>query len=93
MKTFKEYCVMEHPTLASKILKKINPLDKLKDKMDNLRPGKILDKMKKKLDKLNPLSVINKANTERIKKKIDGLRDKKKGISQKIDTLKSRIGK
>ena len=84
---------MEHPTLASKILKKINPLDKLKDKMDNLRPGKILDKMKKKLDKLNPLSVINKANTERIKKKIDGLRDKKKGISQKIDTLKSRIGK
>ena len=87
----------EHPTLASKILDKINPLDKIKDKMGKLK-GNALAAMKKKLDKLNPLSAINKANTERIKKKIVKLRDKKrdysdknKGISKKIDKLSARI--
>jgi len=87
----------EHPTLGQKILDKINPLDKIKDKMGKLK-GNALAAMKKKLDKLNPLSAINKANTERIKKKIGKLRDKKrdysdknKGISKKIDKLSARI--
>jgi methyl-accepting chemotaxis protein len=100
MKTFKTLRrdLEEHPSVGARILDKINPLDKLKDKMDNLKPGKLLDKMKKKLDKINPLSQLNKANTERIKNKIGKLKDKKKNnteknknISKKIDTLKSRI--
>ena len=42
MKTFKEY-IKEHPNLRTRIVKAINPMDKLRDKMDDLKklPGKV----------------------------------------------------
>jgi hypothetical protein len=75
MKTFKEY-IKEHPNLRTRIIKAINPMDKLRDKMDDLKklPGKIkdkaVDKLKDKMDAINPLSAINISGTEGINKKI-----------------------
>jgi len=45
MKTFKEY-IKEHPNLRTRIIKAINPMDKLRDKMDDLKklPGKVKDR-------------------------------------------------
>ena len=67
MKTFKEY-IKEHPNLRTRIVKAINPMDKLRDTMDSLKklPGKAKDKaiasLQKKMDAVNPLSPINKKN-------------------------------
>ena len=99
MKTFKEY-IKEHPNLRTRIVKAINPMDKLRDKMDDLKklPGKIKDKavdaLKDKMDAINPLSAINIGDTKSIEKKIGKLRDKKrdntdqnKKLGIKIKTL------
>ena len=88
MKTFKEY-IKEHPNLRTRIVKAINPMDKLRDKMDDLKklPGKIkdkaVDKLKDKMDAINPLSAINIGDTKSINKKIDKLRKDKKSNSEK----------
>ena len=88
MKTFKEY-IKEHPNLRTRIMKKINPMEIMRDKMDDLKklPGKIkdkaIDKLKDKMDKINPLSAINIKGTEGINKKIDSLRKDKKSNSEK----------
>ena len=105
MKTFKEY-IKEHPNLRTRIIKAINPMDKLRDKLDDLKklPGKVKDKaidsLQKKMDKVNPLSDINKKVTDARKEKITKLRDKKKkltnkakGIGAKIDSLKAKTAK
>ena len=105
MKTFKEY-IKEHPNLRTRIVKAINPMDKLRDKMDDLKklPGKAKDKaidsLQKKMDAVNPLSPINKKITDMRKNKIGKLRDKKKklqtkakGIGAKIDSLKAKTAK
>ena len=88
MKTFKEY-IKEHPNLRTRIVKAINPMDMLRDKMDDLKklPGKIkdkaIDKLKDKMDAINPLSAINIKGTEGINKIIDSLRKDKKGNTEK----------
>ena len=105
MKTFKEY-IKEHPNLRTRIIKAINPMDKLRDKMDDLKklPGKVkdkaMDKLQKTMDKVNPLSPINKKITDMRKDKIGKLRDKKKklqtkvkGIGTKITSLKAKTAK
>ena len=106
MKTFKEYCLTEHPNLRARIIAKINPMDKLRDKMDDLKnlPGKIkdkaMDKLQKTMDKVNPLSPINKKMTQMKQAKITKLKDKKKkltdkakGIGDRIDSLKAKTKK
>ena len=105
MKTFKEY-IKEHPNLRTRIVKAINPMDKLRDKMDDLKklPGKAkdaaMDKLKDTMDKVNPLSPINKKVTDMRKDKIGNLKDKRMGlktkiksISTKIDSLKAKVKK
>ena len=105
MKTFKELKkeLEEHPNLRTRIVKAINPMDKLRDKMDDLKklPGKVkdaaIDKLKDTMDKVNPMSDINKKVTIARQDKIRKLRDKKKklrtkikGISTKITSLKAK---
>ena len=105
MKTFKEY-IKEHPNLRTRIIKAINPMDKLRDKMDDLKklPGKVkdkaMDKLQKTMDKVNPLSPINKKVTDMRKDKIGKLVDKKKdlttkakGIGVKIKSLRAKTAK
>ena len=105
MKTFKEY-IKEHPNLRTRIIKAINPMDKLRDKMDDLKklPGKVkdkaMDKLQKTMDKVNPLSPINKKVTDMRKDKIGKLVDKKKdlttkakGIGVKIKSLRAKTKK
>ena len=105
MKTFKED-IKEHPNLRTRIVKAINPMDKLRDKLDDLKklPGKVKDKaidsLQKKMDAVNPLSPINKKITDMRKDKIGKLVDKKKklqtkakGIGAKIDSLKAKTAK
>ena len=105
MKTFKEY-IKEHPNLRTRIIKAINPMDKLRDKMDDLKklPGKVkdkaIDKLKDTMDKINPLSPINKKVTDMRKDKISNLVDKKKdlttkakGIGVKIKSLRAKTAK
>ena len=102
MKTFKKLRgeLEEHPNLRTRIVKAINPMDKLRDKMDDLKklPGKAkdaaIDKLKDTMDKVNPLSALNIDDTKNIEKKIQGLRkdkekltDKKKKIGIKNKTL------
>ena len=78
MKTFKELRreLEEHPNLRTRIVKAINPMDKLRDKMDDLKklPGKAkdaaMDKLKDTMDKVNPLSDLNKMKTLADKEKI-----------------------
>ena len=88
MKTFKEY-IKEHPNLRTRIIKAINPMDKLRDKMDDLKklPGKAkdaaMDKLKDTMDKVNPMSAINIGDTKSIEKKISKLRKDKKSNSEK----------
>ena len=106
MKTFKEYCITEHPNLRARIIAKINPMDAIRDKMDDLKklPGKIkdkaMDKLQKTMDKVNPLSPINKKVTDMRKDKIGKLVDKKKdlttkakGIGVKIKSLRAKTAK
>jgi len=105
MKTFKEY-IKEHPNLRTRIIKAINPMDKLRDKMDDLKklPGKVkdraVDKLKDTMDKINPMSPINKKVTMMRKDKISDLVDKKKdlttkvkGIGVKIKSLRAKTAK
>ena len=105
MKTFKEY-IKEHPNLRARIIAKINPMDALRDKMDDLKklPGKIkdkaVDKLKDTMDKVNPMSAINKMKTLADKEKIKKLqKDKKKlttkakGIGTKIKSLRAKTAK
>ena len=88
MKTFKEY-IKEHPNLRTRIIKAINPMEKIRDKMDDLKklPGKIkdkaVDKLKDQMDKINPLSPLNIGDTKSINKKIQGLRKDKKSNTEK----------
>ena len=102
MKTFKEY-IKEHPNLRTRIIKAINPMDKIRDKMDDLKklPGKIkdkaVDKLKDKMDAINPMSPINKMKTLADKEKIkklqkdkEKLTTKAKGIGNKIKTLRAK---
>ena len=96
MKSFKEY-IKEHPNLRTRIVKAINPMDKLRDKMDDLKklPGKVkdkaVDKLKDKMDAINPLSTINIGDTEGINKKIDKLRKDKKSNSEKNQKIGIKI--
>ena len=96
MKTFKEY-IKEHPNLRTRIIKAINPMDKLRDKMDDLKklPGKVkdkaIDKLKDTMDKVNPLSAINIGGTEGLKQKRDNLRDKKKDNTEKNRKITTKI--
>ena len=105
MKTFKEY-IKEHPNLRARIIAKINPMDALRDKMDDLKklPGKVKDKaidsLQKKMNAVNPLSPINKKITDMRKKKKSKLIDKKqklttkvKGIENKLKTLRKQTAK
>ena len=93
MKTFKEYCLTEHPSLRARIIAKINPMDALRDKMDDLKklPGKIadkaVDKLKDAMDKVNPMSPINKMKTLADKEKIKRViqkRIRKSGLKLKL---------
>ena len=105
MKTFKEY-IKEHPNLRTRIVKAINPMDKLRDKMDDLKklPGKVkdkaIDKLKDTMDKVNPLSDLNKMKTMADKEKIKKLQKDKsklttkaKGIGVKIKSLRAKTAK
>ena len=97
MKTFKEYCITEHPNLRARIIAKINPMDAIRDKMDDLKnlPGKIkdkaMDKLQKTMDKVNPLSPINKKMTQMKQAKITKLKDKKKKLTDKAKGIGDRI--
>ena len=97
MKTFKEYCITEHPNLRTRIIKAINPMDKLRDKMDDLKklPGKIkdkaVDKLKDTMDKVNPLSPLNKKVTDMRKDKISDLVDKKRDLTDKAKAIGTKI--
>ena len=97
MKTFKEYCLTEHPNLRARIIAKINPMDAIRDKMDDLKklPGKIkdkaMDKLQKTMDKVNPLSPINKKMTQMKQAKITKLKDKKKKLTDKAKGIGDRI--
>ena len=96
MKTFKEY-IKEHPNLRTRIMKKINPMEIMRDKMDDLKklPGKIkdkaIDKLKDKMDKINPLSAVNIRGTEGLMKKRDGLRKDKKSNTEKNRKIGDKI--
>ena len=105
MKTFKEY-IKEHPNLRARIIAKINPMDALRDKMDDIKklPGKIkdkaMDKLKDTMDKVNPLSDLNKMKTMADKEKIKKLQKDKsklttkaKGIGTKIKSLRAKTAK
>ena len=97
MKTYKEFKdVQEHnPLSVSNIIKKINPLSKLTDKLAKLKKrglkGVALDAIKKKADKLNPFSDMNKARTMAKKKDLRGLKDKRDSLNQKLGVLKVQI--
>ena len=99
MKSFKELRgeLEEHPNLRTRIVKAINPMDKLRDKMDDLKklPGKVkdkaIDKLKDTMDKVNPLSPLNIGDTKSINKKIDGLRKDKKGNTEKNKKIVTKI--
>ena len=108
MKSFKKLRreLEEHPNLRTRIVKAINPMDKLRDKMDDLKklPGKVkdkaIDKLKDTMDKVNPMSPINKKVTMMRKDKISDLVDKKKdlttkakGIGVKIKSLRAKTAK
>ena len=108
MKTFKELRgeLEEHPNLRTRIVKAINPMDKLRDKMDDLKklPGKAkdaaMDKLKDTMDKVNPLSDLNKMKTLADKEKIkklqkdkEKLTTKAKGIGTKIKSLRAKTVK
>jgi len=97
MLTYSEFKdVQEHNPLAVRnIIKKINPLDKVTDKLAKLRKrgvkGVALDALKKQADKLNPFSSLNKARTMAKKKDLRGLKDKRVEIKQKLDVLNIQI--
>ena len=85
--------VQEHNPLAIRnIIKKISPIEKLRDKIGKKGiAGKAKELLKKKLDKLNPLSDINKARTMAKKKDLKGLKKQRDAINQKLGVLKVQI--
>ena len=85
--------VQEHNPLAvANIIKKINPIEKLRDKIGKKGlAGKAKEILKKKLDKLNPLSDINKARTMTKKKDKDGLKKQRNALKQKLGVLNVQI--
>ena len=99
MKTFKELQkeLEEHPNLRTRIVKAINPMDRLRDKMDDLKklPGKAkdaaIDKLKDTMDKVNPMSTINKKVTMARKDKIRDLVTKKKDLTTKAKVIGTKI--
>ena len=99
MKSFKELRgeLEEHPNLRTRIVKAINPMEKIRDKIDDLKklPGKVkdkaIDKLKDQLDKINPLSALNIGDTESIQRKIDGLQKDKKGNTEKNKKIVTKI--
>ena len=101
MKKFKEFrdecIILEHPNLKARIIAKINPMDKIRDKIDDLKklPGKIkdtaIDNLQKQLDKVNPMSPLNKKVTMMRKNKLSNLRDKKGELKDKIKTIDTKI--
>ena len=94
MRTYSEFKdIQEHNPLAiSNIIKKINPIERLRDKIGKKGiAGKAKELIKKKLDKLNPLSDINKARTMAKKKDLKGLKKQRDAINQKLGVLKVQI--
>ena len=101
MKTFEELRreLEEHPNLRTRIVKAINPMDKLRDKMDDLKtrytPGEIKDrvvgKLKDKIDAMNPFSAIHAVGNKQIDKNIRKLRDKKTALTDKAKRIKTKI--
>tara|TARA_Y100001951_G_scaffold75715_1_gene62748 strand:+ start:76 stop:387 length:312 start_codon:yes stop_codon:yes gene_type:complete len=94
MLTYSEFKdIQEHNPLAiSNIIKKINPIEKLRDKIGKKGlAGKAKEILKKKLDKLNPLSDINKTRTLAKKKDIKGLKKNRDALKQKLGVLKVQI--
>ena len=85
--------VQEHNPLAIRnIIKKISPIEKLRDKIGKKGiAGKAKELLKKKLDKLNPLSDINKARTMAKKKDKDGLKKHRDVLKQKLGVLNVQI--
>ena len=52
MKTFKEYCITEHPNLRTRIIKAINPMDKLTKAINHAKKKFGLKKVEiQKIDK------------------------------------------
>ena len=95
---FREDCIiLEHPNLKARIIAKINPMDKIRDKIDDLKklPGKLkdkaVDKLKDKIDDLNPMSPINKKITMMRKDKIGNLVDKKRDLTTKAKAIGAKI--
>ena len=81
-----------NPLAVRNIIKKINPIEKLRDKIGKKGiAGKAKELLKKKLDKLNPLSDINKARTMAKKKDLSGMKDKRDAIKQKLGVLNVQI--
>ena len=94
MKTYSEFTfVQEHNPMAIKsIVKKINPLDKLQDKIRKKGlTGTAKDALKDKIDKLNPFSDMNKAKTMAKKKDLKGLKNTRTGLKQKLGVLNVKI--
>ena len=99
MNTFKELKkeLEEHPNLRTRIVKAINPMDRLRDKMYDLKklPGKAkdaaIDKLKDTMDKVNPMSPINKKVTMARKDKIGDLVTKKKDLTTKAKAIGAKI--
>ena len=98
MITFIEY-LEEHPTIGRRILKKINPVEVIRDKIKTAKGG-AKKKLKQTLDKINPLSDFNKARTMAKKKDREGLVDRRavlkiktKDVQRKIDNIDFPDGK
>lgn len=94
MRTYSEFKdVQEHNPLAIRnIVKAINPLDKLTDKLRKKGiSGMAKDALKKKIDKLNPFSDMNKARTMAKKKDLKGLKKQRDSLNQKLGVLKVKI--
>ena len=94
MLTYSEFKdVQEHnPLSISNIIKKINPLDKLQDKIKKRGlSGSAKDVLKKKIDKLNPLSDINKATTKAKKKNLKKMKANRTKMKATLDVLSKKI--
>ena len=98
MKSFKELRreLEEHPNLRTRIVKAINPMEIIRDKMADLKKqggltGIAKDKLKKELDKVNPMSPINKMKTSSTKDKITALKAKKDDHTSKAKNLNVQI--
>ena len=85
--------VQEHNPLAVRnIIKKINPIEKLRDKLGRKGlAGNAKKALQKKLDALNPFSDINKVITKAKKKDLKGLKKNRDSIKQKLGVLNVKI--